>query len=75
MTNQYGLLCIGDSFILPFSVFSTMPERIYQLIAAMGFLALFTFQLDNTMRKTLPAPHCQHPIAIMGVVDTFRLYK
>ena len=26
------------------------PERIYSLITAMGFLAMFTFQLDNTKR-------------------------
>ena len=34
-----------------------LPERIYNPITAMGFLAMFTFQLDN---------------AVMGVVDTFR---
>ena len=32
---------------------------------AMGFSAMFTFQLDNTK-------HCRHPIVVMGVVDTFR---
>ena len=32
----------------------------------MGFLAMFTFQLDQDMYK-----HCQHPIAVMGVVDLF----
>ena len=26
----------------------TMPERIYNPITTMGFLAMFTFQLDNT---------------------------
>ena len=46
----------------------TKPERIYNLIMAMGFSALFTFQLDNSKRLTLPAPYC---IAIMGVVATF----
>ena len=28
----------------------SMPERIYKPIMAMGFLAMFTFQLDNTKR-------------------------
>ena len=27
-----------------------MPERIYNPITAMGFLTMFTFQLDNTKR-------------------------
>ena len=27
---------------------ATMPEHIYNPITAMGFLAMFTFQLDNT---------------------------
>ena len=26
----------------------------------MGFSAMFTFQLDNTKRETLPAPHCRN---------------
>ena len=43
-----------------------MPERIYNPITAMGFSVMFTFQLDNTRGK-----HCRHPIAVMGVVDTF----
>ena len=34
-----------------------LPERIYNPITAMGFSAMFTFQLYN--------------IAVMGVVDTF----
>ena len=29
---------------------TTMPERIHNPITAMGFLAMFTFQLDNTKR-------------------------
>ena len=37
-----------------FSVYSydqkTLPERIYNPITAMGFSAMFTFQLDNTKR-------------------------
>ena len=33
----------------------TEPERIYNPITAMGFSAMFTFQLHNTKRKTLPA--------------------
>ena len=28
-----------------------MPEHIYNPIKAMGFLAMFTFQLDNTYLK------------------------
>ena len=35
-------------------------ECIYNLITAVGFSAMFTFQLDNTKRKTLPAPHCRN---------------
>ena len=27
---------------------------------AMGFSAMFTFQLNNTRRQTLPAPHCRN---------------
>ena len=30
--------------------YPTQLERIYNPIAAMGFSAMFTFQLDNTMR-------------------------
>ena len=29
---------------------NSMPESIYNPITAMGFLAMFTFQLDNTKR-------------------------
>ena len=54
-----------SSFVLYFIVL-TMPERIHNHITAMGLSAMFTFQLDNTNRQTLPAPHC-----LMGVVDTF----
>ena len=32
------------------SLILTMPERIYNPITAMGFLAMFTFQLDSTKR-------------------------
>ena len=54
----------------------TVPERIYNPITAMGFSAMFTFQLDNT----LPAPHCRNgscryvravcatPITVMGSI-------
>ena len=38
-----------------------LPERIYNPITAMGFSAMFTFQLRG----------CRHPIAVLGVVDTF----
>ena len=47
------------------------PKRIYHPITAMGFSAMFTFQLDNT--KSLRGKHCRHPIAVMGVVDMFGL--
>ena len=30
--------------------FCTMPQRIYNTITAIGFLAMFTFQLNNTKR-------------------------
>ena len=38
----------------------TWPKRIYNPITAMGFSGMFTFQLDNTKRWTLPAPHCRN---------------
>ena len=38
----------------------TKPERIYNPIMAIGFSAMFTFQLDNTKRQTLTAPHCRN---------------
>ena len=31
-------------------VYNTMLERIYNPITAMGFSAMFTFQMDNTNR-------------------------
>ena len=31
-------------------IIETLPERIYNPITAMGFSAMFTFQLDNTKR-------------------------
>ena len=43
---------------------ATGPECIYNPITAMGFLAMFTFQLAMPRGK-----HCWHPIAVMGVVD------
>ena len=42
---------------------ATGSERIYNPITAIGFSAMFTFQLRDK--------HCQHPIGVMGVVDTF----
>ena len=36
----------------------TVPEGIYNPITTMGVSAMFTFQLDDTKRQTLPAPHC-----------------
>ena len=44
-----------------------MAEHIYNPITAMGALAMFTFQLDNSLRSK----HCRHPVAIMWVVDSF----
>ena len=44
-------------------------KHIYNPITAMGFSAMFTFQLDDNRGK-----HCRHPIAIMWVVDTFGQY-
>ena len=44
-----------------------MAEHIYNFITAMGALAMFTFQLDNSLRSK----HFLHPVAIMGVVDSF----
>ena len=41
-----------------------MPERIYNPITAMEFSAIFTFQLDNTIKGC---------IAVKEVVDTFGL--
>ena len=37
-------------FTLIFNASDIMPERIYNPITAMGFSAMFTFQLDNTKR-------------------------
>ena len=36
------------------------PERIHNPITEMGFPTMFTFQLDKTKRKTLPAPYCRN---------------
>ena len=36
--------------LLKNSQLDIVPERIYNPITAMGFLAMFTFQLDNTKR-------------------------
>ena len=35
---------------LDFCQLPTMPERVYKPITGMGYLAMFTFQLDNTKR-------------------------
>ena len=35
---------------LQMNIYFTKPERIYNPITAMGFSAVFTFQLDNTKR-------------------------
>ena len=43
----------------------TVPKCIYNPITAMEFLAMFTFQLDNTKGKLY-----WHPIAVMGIADT-----
>ena len=43
-----------------------MPERIYNPITTMGVSAMLPFSWT-----TLRGKHCRHPIAVMGVVDTF----
>ena len=60
---------------------SSVPERIYNPITSMGFSAMFTLQLDNTKRKTLPAPHghngsCKY-VRVVAVVADFghQLYQ
>ena len=37
-------------FIRLMLILHNLPERIYNPITAMGFSAMFTFQLDNTKR-------------------------
>ena len=45
----------------PFSLsWPLKPECIHNLIMAMRFSAMFTFQLDNTKRETFPAPNCRN---------------
>ena len=44
----------------------TWPEHIYNPITAIGFSAMLPFNWT-----TLRGKHCRHPIAVMGVVDTF----
>ena len=44
------------------------PEGIYNPITAMGFQQCLPFSWT-----TLRGKHCQHPIAVMEVVDTFKL--
>ena len=44
-----GALCVEMGFYADIS-WESMPERIYNPITAMGFSAMFTFQLDNTKR-------------------------
>jgi hypothetical protein len=46
-----------------------VPERIYNPITAMGFWQCLLFSWT-----TLRGKHCRHPIAVMGVVDTFGQY-
>ena len=55
-------------FVLYDPVVVCVPERIYNPSMAMGFLAMF-----NLHWITLRGKHCRHPIAVMGVVDTFGL--
>ena len=38
------------NFVLANILNMTVPKRIYNPIMAMGFAAMFTFQLDNTKR-------------------------
>ena len=43
-----------------------MPKRIYNSITAMDFWQCLPFSWT-----TLRGKHCRHPIAVLGVVDTF----
>ena len=45
----------------------TIPEHIYNSITALGFQLCLSFSWT-----TLRGKHCQHPIVVIGVVDTFR---
>ena len=51
-----------NDFYSPRKILCKVPEpkHIYNPITAVGFLAMFPFQLDNTKRYTLPAPHCRN---------------
>jgi hypothetical protein len=61
-TNQQLFFYLLKFIMLTIKVKSELNilalERIYNPITAMGFSVMFTFQLDNTKRQTLPAPHC-----------------
>ena len=45
----------------------TKPERIYNPLRQWGFRQCLPFSWT-----TLRGKHCRHPIAVMGVVDTFK---
>ena len=46
-----------------------LPEHIYNPIMAMGFSAMFTFQLQTTLKYK----HCGIPF-LLGVIDPFGHY-
>ena len=52
--------------------YSPLPKHIYHPITA-----IFTFQLESHIilcgKHYLRGKHCWHPIAVMGVIDTFEL--
>ena len=63
--GQWGLMehmgTVGNGYLTPLDLqgetcSQTWPKLIYNPITAMGFWAMFTFQLDNTKRYTLLAP-------------------
>ena len=49
----------AESNHLYFTTYTTKPKLIDNPITAMGFSEMSLFQLDNTKRLTLPAPHCR----------------
>ena len=48
-----------------------LPQMIYNSIRAMGFSAMFTFQLQIILK----GKQCRRPIAVMGVVDHLGHYR
>jgi hypothetical protein len=50
MSAEYLLVCGEHDDLIITARKQTWPERIYNPITAMGFLAMFTLQLNNTKR-------------------------